>query len=250
MIDIIFTYYNNPDHLYRYVEYLNSSILDEELLNNVIFTFVDDCSDEDKKAIDVFNKFELKINVKLFSILEDKGYNTGGARNVGCINASTDMLVNLDIDCIITNDNLSEIIDLESTITDNVCYKFRRCIPEKTFNYKKGEWQFNNHAACFIISKKLFCDGNFFDEDFSGMHGYEDYYFFRVLDYKKTRILRTESLLFIDRRGTTPGIDRKNEQVQKYGYQPTKGMYNDKRKNKHLPVNPLRFKYELTYTNI
>jgi len=250
MVDIIFTYYNNPDHLYRYIEYLNSSVLNEELLNNVIFTFVDDYSDEDKKAIDVFNKFELKINVKLFSILEDKGYNTGGARNVGCINASTNILASFDLDMIITNDNLSEIINLKHTITDNICYKFRSCVPVKTFNYKKGKWVHLNHRSSFIISKKLFCDGNFFDEDFSGQWGYEDFYFFRVLEHKQIPIIPTKSLLFLDRSATTPNIDRSKEQIKKYGHRLTEKMYNEKRKTKHLPVNPLRFKYELTYTSV
>lgn len=253
MIDIIFTYYNNPTHLYRYLKYLNSSILEEKLLKNVCFTFVDDYSDKDKRAIDVFREFDFKINVKLYTILEDKGYNTGGARNVGCLNSTADMLVSLDIDNIITNDNLSEIVTLKQIITDDklpVCYKFTRCIPAKTFDYKKGTWEFNKHSAAFIINKKLFCDGNFFDEDFSGHHGFEDYYFFRVLKYKKIPIKYTKSLLFVDKTAATPNIDRRDQQIAKHGKQLTKQMYDGKRKIKHLPTNPLRFKYELTYTNM
>lgn len=141
----------------------------EDVLNQIHFIFVDDCS---PTPITIKNK---KLNYTLVRILDDIKWNQGGARNLGVNLSKTSKLLLTDLDHIFPEKILKDLISQK--------------IPHKILQFRRAKngKKINTHVNTFFCSKSVFFKTLGVDEAFCGNYGYEDIYFLRLQRYLGTR---------------------------------------------------------------
>jgi predicted glycosyltransferase involved in capsule biosynthesis len=105
------------------------------------------------------------IDLELFRVEEDIGWNNGGAKNLGMTQCITDWAFLCDLDHVLTNDNLEKLLKIERN--NNCYYTFDRYDIDKKCSLVKAQ-------NIFLINKDVFWSVGGYDEDFSGNYGYED----------------------------------------------------------------------------
>jgi hypothetical protein len=184
-VTVIYPYYMNIDLLMFHVENWNS--YSEEVRKNIQFIIVDDGSpfpilsrktskiddvkaDHHKKKIIEKNLIDLEninINLKIYRIRENLGYNVAGARNLGSLMATTDWIFFSDFDYVLPPEAAEKLV------------KF---VPEEDHIYfplwfKPNGKSAEKHETNFLIEKHNFWKHGGYDEDFSGFYAYEENYF-------------------------------------------------------------------------
>ena len=172
-ISIVYTYFNQHDMLNLLFKYYDKFI-DKELLNNIEFIIVDDCSEE-HPAVTFFPETK-NINYSIWKT-NKKVYNPGGARNLGILKCTNNNVVSVDLDMVLTNDVLIELFN--SSLSDTMYFRFFRDRLEE-INLDTNIRFYKKLNSPFFIKKELFLKYPF-DEEFSGHYGYEDEYWRAVL---------------------------------------------------------------------
>ena len=125
MITLVTTYYNEPEHLKKYIE-TSRYFIQNSLIKRLIV--VDDGSQK-IPAKDVIIKQD---NISLFVVDEDLGFNSHGARNLAAKHVKTDWIFFADIDVDIPKNTLDKYIlffykwKKKKTISKCVLYKTKR----------------------------------------------------------------------------------------------------------------------------
>lgn len=133
------------------------------LLDQIQFIIIDDGSPVEYK-IPTFN-----LNLTWIKINENIRWNQGGARNLGAIYAKSDKIFMCDLDWKI-NENAFRFMLNKKNLGRKI-YKIREN------GRKKG------HSNMWFLSRSRFLRFFGYNEEFSGGHGGEDYFFFKIQQY-------------------------------------------------------------------
>ncbi len=110
-IDIIYTYYNGSigslNLLEKYIDHWNNNF--NNVKRKVNFVIVDDHSVDSHKAINTIEKKDVNCNLQLYYVEDDILWNEMGARNLGGSQTTSDILLFLDWDHLITENLINEI---------------------------------------------------------------------------------------------------------------------------------------------
>lgn len=133
------------------------------LLDQIQFVIIDDGSPI-KYDIPEFN-----LNLTWLKINENIPWNQGGARNLGAVYAKSDNIFFADLDWEINEEAFKFMLRKKNL--GRKIYKIRE------FGRKKG------HSNMWFMSRARFFKFFGYDEQFSGGHGGEDYFFFKIHQY-------------------------------------------------------------------
>lgn len=169
----------------------------DDLKQRVDFIFVDDCS-----TFPLSLPTGLNLNATLLRVLEDKKWNSCGARNLGACYATTKKIILSDLDRIISEETIRGLVS--GAIGDNEMIRFR-CVETQSI-----------HPNIFAMLKKTFLNVNGYDEDIVGIYG-DDVWFRRNLVQNNIHVSvygtihsRGQSLL------GEHHLNRKHEPLKKY----------------------------------
>jgi len=157
MVTIVIPYFNQPLMYQKQVEELN------KLKGNFKVIFIDDFSDTPMNPDPKFSYYK---------ILDDKGVNWQGAKNLGTLLATSKWILHTDIDHTLTQEALDYIN--QTTIEDHKAYKFRRQI--------KGQEK-DPHPNSFLITRDSFIQKGGYDLRWQGTKGGE-HDFIKQLDFE------------------------------------------------------------------
>ncbi len=183
-------FYNNQENIESVISLLRHyETMDPWLLDQIQFVIVDDGSPVtyDIPAFD--------LNLTWLKIREDIPWNQGGARNLGAVYAKSDKLFLTDLDWQVNEEALRFMVTkprLGRTI-----YKIRED------GRKKG------HSNMWFISRARFLRFFGYDERFSGGHGGEDYFFFKIQQYHGSHFRYMPQRCFSTNRSRAEQIDLK-----------------------------------------
>ena len=147
MITLVTTYYNEPEHLKKYIE-TSRYFIQNSLIKRLIV--VDDGSQK-IPAKDVIIKQD---NISLFVVDEDLGFNSHGARNLAAKHVKTDWIFFADIDVDIPKNTLDNLIENISNKSENIYYSF--------ISGKRKKQSVN----VFCIKQKDFWKSGGYDEEY------------------------------------------------------------------------------------
>lgn len=135
-----------------------------ELLDRIEFIIIDDGS---PKPITLPN---VNLNITHARIDVNKPWNSAGAKNLGCVLASSDKVLITDLDYEFPEKTLQKMILMRSL--KNRIYK---CYIENS------DGSYNRpHPNTFLLSRALFLKHHGYDEEFAGFYGFEDTLFYRA----------------------------------------------------------------------
>ena len=180
MITLVTTYYNEPEHLKKYIE-TSRYFIQNSLIKRLIV--VDDGSQK-IPAKDVIIKQD---NISLFVVDEDLGFNSHGARNLAAKHVKTDWIFFADIDVDIPKNTLDNLIENISNKSENIYYSF--------ISGKRKKQSVN----VFCIKQKDFWKSGGYDEEYVGMHHGDTRLFEKINSYMNMKIL--DSFVHYRRRG-------------------------------------------------
>ena len=146
-----------------------------------------------------------KLHVRFYRIKKDIGFNNLGARNIGAFVALGDILVFLDMDCLLIDDNIlhesfrhlsnapMDIIYFSRYVTDSIEQFIHNRKKIKMFEKK-------THPNAFAMIKKHFWAIGAFNEDLSGRYGTDYEFKSRVVKRGFTRTSSKHRILVINNR--------------------------------------------------
>ena len=159
MFNIIYCLYNLQEEL-KQIHIDNWKKYPKELRKKINIILVDDYSD-----IPFELDLDFPINLTVVRVMNDKGYNIGGAKNLGFYIANEDWCFSSDIDHILIAEECRRCLDLKKE--RNKVYYFERWL-------SNGRYYFKRHKNTYIIHKNDFYKVGRYDEDFTPHYGYED----------------------------------------------------------------------------
>ncbi len=160
-------FYNNQENIDSVVNLLRHyEKMDPWILDQVQFVIVDDGSPINYEIP------QFDLNLTWLKITEDIPWNQGGARNLGAVYAKSDKLFMCDLDWQI-NEEAFRFMLAKGPLGRKI-YKIRE------EGRKKG------HSNMWFLSRARFLRFFGYDEAFSGGHGGEDFYFYRIQKYHGT----------------------------------------------------------------
>jgi hypothetical protein len=234
MIDIIYTYYNQHKCLTQYINHWNNNFNDDVKKQfNIII--VDDHSQQ-YKASDIIKQHNIQFNTQIYYITDDKGFNVGGARNLGALKCTADRFLNMDFDLCFSESNIKELLALD--VTDKCMYRILR----DAYKVKNGKKSQKYHHSAIVMLKSLWEDGYIWDEDFAPLYGWEDHYFIKVFQEFGIEVKYVQIDFEKYKNGFTSNLKR--------GGLESRNFYTCKLECIQKPINPIRFNYELEYDNI
>ncbi len=158
MFNIIHTYYNEKDFLKKQLEKYKQC---SNYYNKIII--VDDASRTPAEPI--IKNFN--INIDVYRVIYDIGFNSHGCRNLGMDKTDTDWNLLIDIDWEIDIDTIKEINNfIKSGTTDN----------QKVYTFSISN---KNKEAInvFLIHKDTFWAATGYDEELTNMHTGDDLFY-------------------------------------------------------------------------
>jgi len=239
MLDVIYTYFNQSNLLETYISHWNNN-LSKEIRQKINFIIVDDYST--KKAIDVIRNENINFNLQCYYITENKGYNTGGARNLGVCKSKNSNILILDFDMVVYESLLQELLKWE--INEQICYRFQQCTI-RGFNFEKNKLDYKVLNSAMYLKKSIYVKAGGYDEDFSGNYGYEDVYFRDCLKdiYNIKFKYINKNKIWLEPTGGCRDANRIEQQKI------NKKLFLQKKKKYKKPNNILRFKYDIEFSN-
>jgi len=249
-IDIIYTYYNGSigsiNLLEKYIDHWNNNF--NNVKHKINFVIVDDHSIDSYKAINTIEKKDINCNLQLYYVEDDILWNEMGARNLGGSQTTSDILLFLDWDHLITENLINEIFTW--TFNNQSLYLFYKAMlplhhplwDEDPITFRKlklnGASEGTQHPlvgcdydewlqktvvqlrekksklksldpSAFCLSRELWHKVGGFDEDFAGGYGEYDRTFRKNLyNYKAKEITMNKTPLIILKQGRTRRVLR------------------------------------------
>ena len=162
MLYVVYPCFNVPDEVLSFHQQ-NWILYPAALREQVWVILVDDCSEEPLSI-----QPGCRMNLTVARILDDKGWNTAGAKNLGFHLADRDWVFQSDIDHVLRAGDAQKMLSLKKDKPR--IYHFARYHDDGHGNVKRGK----PHMNMFLIHRDTFWELGGFDEDFSGHYGYED----------------------------------------------------------------------------
>ena len=176
LLSIIYSYYNQPEMLVKIVEIINT--YSKEIREEIEVIIVDDGS-----MIKPLEKPLFKCLYRCFRIMEDIGFNNGGSKNIGILNAEGSWCMIMDLDHWFSEKNIDKLLK-----------KIRRTHKERWYMFYRlrNGYETIKHNPNLKLIRSEIIKNNLYDEDFSGYYGYEDKYQLHLLTdkYGKPKILK------------------------------------------------------------
>lgn len=156
-LSIIFPYYRQPQMLKKQLDIWKTYDKDVEII------LVDDGSNENESAENVIKNSDfLPKNFQLFKILIDLPWNHAAARNIGAKYAKSEWIVLMDLDHLLTNEELNKLYSI--SLSDDTVYDFQRK------GFKSGNPK-KKHTETRLLKKELYWRVGGYNETFSGAYG-------------------------------------------------------------------------------
>jgi hypothetical protein len=139
------------------------SQMDGELLDQIQFVVVDDCSPIS------YSVPKTDLNLLWLRIVDPTPWNQGGARNLGVVYAKSDNIFLTDLDWKVNEEALRFMVN-------------KRCCGRTIYKIRE-QGRRKGHSNTWFMSRAHFLRHFGYDEQFSGGHGGEDYFFFKLHQY-------------------------------------------------------------------
>ena len=183
--------------LYNLLSAYNS--YDDSIKNQIELILVDDCSPNPL----IIPENTYNLNITLLRVLEDKAWNSCGARNLGACYSGCRKLIFSDLDFIIEEKTLESLIYGKINPNEMIIFN-RQVLTENGYENAK-------HALCppniYAILKSTYLNFNGYDEDIVGTYG-DDIYFRKYITKHGMKFKRFGHI-----RETTPNA---NSEVQEH----------------------------------
>ena len=252
-LTLVQPFYGEVDRLKR-LYYDSWTKYSKEIKNKLRIILVDDCGTPAIHETVANINIDSNLYIKVFRITNNLRYNTAGALNLGCTNASTDFILMMDNDCTFLPAEMHKVMQLRPL--DGWLYKFKR---NRITNDPKLK-AINRYLPCTnLLHRNVFTAVGGFDEDFtgeySGGYGYFDCHFdYKVLQKLFTRgcvheVIVTEYMDAVDPNVTGTGLKNVKKVERSEGHmRMNKSLYRKKQNNHSLNnYEILRFPWEKVY---
>jgi glycosyltransferase involved in cell wall biosynthesis len=167
LITIAFPYYGNPENLTIQLE--NILAFPMSLRRNFTFLVIDDGSPKPLQLPENIN-----ANISIYRINEDIPFNYPGAKNLALHCASTDWILQTDIDHVINAHAALSILHLDLTAHTRI-YLFRRNFSEGSMSDPRPELRNKKFIpSTLLYNRNAIIAAGGYDEDFSGHYGHDD----------------------------------------------------------------------------
>jgi len=177
MLNIIYSVYNLQKEL-KQIHIDNWKQYSQSLLKQINIILIDDCS---TKPLTI--EINFPINLKIVRILDNVGYNIGGAKNLGFYIVENTWCFSSDIDHVLSPNECLKCIQLDKKL--NNLYYFTRYLPN-------GEHYQKRHDNTYIIHKQDFWKIGGYDEDFTPHYGYEDAWLKYIMQKQNINFINTD----------------------------------------------------------
>ena len=169
-ITIIQTYYDDPKYLQQAIETWNSY----EVPISVVL--IDDGSPQ-YPASRVLSQFAISnnVDVSLYEVTEDIGFNSHGCRNLAAAVSKTEWLIFLDIDHFLDSSEIEKLYRMH--LSDDSWYGFTTIYKEQNLLMGGGP------SNTFMCTKKMYEQGGGYDESYTPYH-YGDREFLSMMKSK------------------------------------------------------------------
>lgn len=161
MFNVIYTIYNPKQEIIDMHLNIWKKIPDD-IRKDIKFIVVDDCSPHPTS----FN-IDFPINLVIPRVDIDIYWNPPGAKNLGFTIADNDWIFSSDIDHTVSAEDYVRMYTMKKE--RNSVYFFKRFLPN-------GNSRNKDAPNILLIHKEDFWKTGGYDEDFSGNHGYDDYF--------------------------------------------------------------------------
>jgi glycosyltransferase involved in cell wall biosynthesis len=196
-LSIISHFYNSPEKVEQQIEHWKK--IDPELLKEIEFILVDDCSEHHS----TLQRGDL--NLRLFRITTDIPWNQAGARNLGAYHARGEWGLFFDIDQEIILNSLPVLLINLVNFAKNTMYYLRA---DDIFD-SLNNVTLAHHPNTYLVNMQQYRTHGMLDEDFAGHYGYEDLYMPRVWENNGCkRVLLDNPTFFKDLGFHTATFDR------------------------------------------
>lgn len=223
------TYYNQGIiPLLKHIELWQS--YPKEIKDRINFIIIDDCSKIPLE--DLIKNLELtNLNLSLYRVEKDLYCNISGAMNLSAKECSTDWIIFLDMDTLITKNMASQLIKIIDNNDNGKVYKFNRVCP----NDEKNLRHLKIHPKVCLIKKKDFWDIGGYDEDLVGYYGMTDpIFFYRAKNKVKTIFCNDIFLIHLEEGQSDINRD----------FQRNKKLFEEKKKNNNWCKDYIRFPWK------
>jgi predicted glycosyltransferase involved in capsule biosynthesis len=241
ILSIVQAYYRNPSMLKKQLETLKplASVTEIE------WVLLDDHSPE--VASDIISREEFARHWQLYRVLDDIPWNQHGCRNLGAVVAQADWLLMMDMDRIVSADDLLNIVfKIQGVYSAVNHYKFQGwCRRQDSFGpdavfIPEGKPIVNQ----FLVHKAVFAKAGGYDEDYCGLYGGDGPLLKAMEKIAPLVVDPTISMYRYDRHiypdATTVTLERSKDAY-------SKKRAEKKRTGRDKPVDPIRFRYEKVY---
>jgi predicted glycosyltransferase involved in capsule biosynthesis len=189
MITICLSYYNQVEvvkqHIKMWLEY------DEILKKEIEFIIIDDCS---KVTIDTIVKdMDLSsLCIHIYRVTKDLVCNIGGVRNLSAQKCTTQWMLIIDMDTLVSETMAHQIVELAQQNKDKTAYKFNRKVKNNDKHIKHNKL----HPAVSLIRNDDYWNVGGCDEDLVGHYGQTDpMFWYRAKD--KIHVIEMKNI-FLD----------------------------------------------------
>jgi len=185
---IIVSYYNNPEGLLTHAHLL--SLYSDEWKDLVEFIVVDDGSqlkparDYKSRFYEIMGENRANWDVKFIELTEDIGFNSGGAKNTGVLNAKHSKVLLIDMDVWLLPDKVPQFLHLH--------LEPKHFMGKFTVAFLISNHEGMEHPNLFFMNKVDFMNIGGYNEVFSGRYGVEDAEFTERLVHHGYQLLKEE----------------------------------------------------------
>ena len=179
------------------------------------------------KLVDLSN-----LDISIYRVTDDIPWNQHGATNLGIQECSTEYVMVIDMDTVVSENLAVELLKLANLNAENVAYRFNRMREDGSVHNKI-------HPKVCLINKKEFWEVGGYDEDFCGNYGHNDDWFWYRWEYHNKQV-ENKSDLYLgmrDEYGRSPNMVRCSKHNMR--------IFKSKQKRKDVfPKDFIRFGWE------
>lgn len=170
------TYYENPEHLEKYVD-LHLPYVDELII-------VDDGS----KVFKAKHVVEPHPKIKLYRVLKDYGFNSHGCRNLIMKEATNDWVALVDVDRIFLDKGRELLKIVPASLDPLVKYKFIVHVLQEGNKVHQG-------VNDYLINKELFFKAGGYDEELIGIRDGDRDFFYQLSHFGKIQTINAHIMI-------------------------------------------------------
>mgnify|MGYP001160995987 CR=1 FL=1 len=181
MNDVTFTitYYGQLEKLLHHCDFFSD--LPEVIKNHITVQFVNDCFDDQGLFDDILKLYSERFNTKGYAVKQDIGFNNHGCRNLGMLQSETHWNWLMDIDCYLTPELVTAVIETQLREEQYYVFKARFDHEDNPEDYDlfdpKKLLKWVCHPNVWLISKPCFWSSGGYDMEFAGMrHGDKEFW--------------------------------------------------------------------------